>query len=62
MNSLRNSVRLMGHLGGDPEVREVNGGKKLAKFSIATNSAYKKEDGELVESTDWHHYVPHLGN
>ena len=41
MNALRNKVQLIGHLGMDPEVKALNGGKKLAKMSIATNETYK---------------------
>jgi single-strand DNA-binding protein len=57
MKSLRNSVRLVGHLGADPEVKEVSNGKKLAKFSLATNETYKKTTGEQVTETQWHHLV-----
>ena len=57
MKSLRNSVRLMGNLGSDPEVRETNNGKKLAKFSLATNETYRKQDGEQVTETQWHNLV-----
>ena len=54
MNSLRNSVRLIGNLGGNPEVKELPSGKKLAKVSIATNEKYKDSDGNLVTETQWH--------
>ena len=57
MKSLRNSVRLMGHLGQDPEVREIANGKKLAKFSLATNDYYKNSDGDQVTETQWHNIV-----
>ena len=29
----RNSVQLMGNLGKDPEVREVKGGRKVARLN-----------------------------
>jgi single-strand DNA-binding protein len=51
----------MGHLGTDPEVKEVGEGKKLARFSLATNSSYRRHDGEQVTETQWHYYVAHLG-
>ena len=35
MKSLRNSVTLIGHLGGDPEVKSYSD-RKRASFSIAT--------------------------
>lgn len=57
MNNLRNNVRLIGNLGTDPELRELKGGKKLAKFSLATNEIYTNEKGEKVKETQWHHIV-----
>ncbi|MCB9261290.1 MAG: single-stranded DNA-binding protein [Flavobacteriales bacterium] len=54
MNTLRNSVRLTGHLGANPEVKEVAGGKKIARFTLATNETYRKQDGEKVTETTWH--------
>ena len=47
----------MGHLGTDPEVKEVGEGKKLARFSLATNSSYRRPDGEQVTETHWHNLI-----
>ncbi|MGO2102901.1 MULTISPECIES: single-stranded DNA-binding protein [Psychroflexus] len=57
MSTLKNSVQLMGHLGKDPEVLNLDSGKKLVKFSLATNDNYTKKDGEKVTTTDWHQVV-----
>ena len=57
MNNLNNNVRLIGRLGMDPEVKELNSGKKLAKFSIATSDTYKDEEGKRVSDTQWHNLV-----
>jgi single-strand DNA-binding protein len=57
MNNLRNSVRLIGNLGQNPDVKELTGGKKLAKFSIATSETYKDEKGEKVTETQWHNLI-----
>ncbi|QLE00762.1 single-stranded DNA-binding protein [Galbibacter sp. BG1] len=57
MNSLRNSVKLLGNLGNDPEIINLESGKKLAKFSIATNESYKNQAGEIVKDTQWHNIV-----
>jgi len=57
MNTLRNNVQLIGHLGQKPEITTLDSGKKLAKFSIATNDSYKNAKGEKVENTDWHNIV-----
>jgi single-strand DNA-binding protein len=57
MSNLRNSVRLVGHLGNEPEIKTTANNKKLAKVSIATNSAYKNDKGEKIEETQWHNLV-----
>ncbi len=57
MSNLRNSVRLIGFLGGAPELKEISKTKKLAKVSVATNESYKNEKGEKVEETQWHNLV-----
>ena len=57
MNTLRNRVQLIGNLGNDPEIISLDSGKKLAKFSIATNESYKNQEGERVTDTQWHNVV-----
>src|SRR6201996_1818565 len=57
MNSLRNSVRLVGNLGMDPEVKTFDTNKKMVKLSLATNESYKNDKGEKVTETQWHNLV-----
>ena len=57
MNTLRNKVQLIGNLGNDPEIINLDSGTKLAKFSIATNESYKNAQGEKVVDTQWHNVV-----
>ena len=57
MNTLRNKVQLIGHLGQDPEIVNMESGRTLAKFSLATNESYKNAKGEKVEQTNWHNIV-----
>jgi single-strand DNA-binding protein len=57
MNAMRNRVQLIGHVGNDPEIKNLDGGKKVANFTIATNDSYKNEKGEKVEQTEWHKVV-----
>ena len=57
MNALRNKVQLIGNLGNNPEVITLDSGKKLAKFSIATNETYKNGQGEKITDTQWHNVV-----
>jgi single-strand DNA-binding protein len=56
MNSLRNRVQLIGRLGDDPEIRNLEKGNKMAKFALATNDTYYK-DGQKTEETQWHNLV-----
>jgi single-strand DNA-binding protein len=57
MSNMRNHVQLIGHLGADPEIKEFNEGKKLARISMATNESYRKQSGERVNDTQWHNVV-----
>lgn len=57
MNSLKNRVQLIGRLGADPETKSLDGNKKLAKFSLATNETYKNAKGEKITETQWHNVV-----
>jgi len=50
-------VILIGNLGKDPEIRSLEGGVKVANFSLATSETYKGKNGEKVESTEWHNIV-----
>ncbi|HAN65543.1 MAG TPA: single-stranded DNA-binding protein [Chitinophagaceae bacterium] len=57
MNALRNKVQLIGHLGNAPEVKNTDSGKKLARFSVATDEIYRTSSGEKVKETQWHNLV-----
>lgn len=57
MYALKNKVQLIGNLGNAPEVKNTESGKKLARFSIATNESYRNADGEKVTETTWHNLV-----
>ena len=52
-----NKVILIGNLGKDPEVRHLESGVAVAKFSIATTETYKSKDGNKVDHTEWHNIV-----
>ncbi len=57
MYALKNKVQLIGNLGNNPEVKNTETGKKLARFSIATNEVYRNAKGEKVTETQWHNLV-----
>lgn len=52
-----NRVTLIGRLGKDPEVRRLESGAAVAKFSLATSESYKDKDGNKVDTTEWHNIV-----
>jgi single-strand DNA-binding protein len=54
MNTLRNRVQLIGNLGATPEIKNLEGGKKMAKLVIATSETFKNQKGEKVTETTWH--------
>ncbi|MEO6313784.1 MAG: single-stranded DNA-binding protein [Chitinophagaceae bacterium] len=57
MYALKNKVQLIGHVGNQPDVRTTESGKKLARFSVATNEVYRNAQGEKVTETQWHTLV-----
>ncbi len=52
-----NKVMLIGRLGRDPEVRRLESGAAVAKFSMATDESYKDKEGNKVTQTEWHNVV-----
>jgi single-strand DNA-binding protein len=57
MYAIKNKVQLIGNLGTAPEIRTTEAGKKLARFSMATNESYRNAKGEKVTETQWHNVV-----
>jgi single-strand DNA-binding protein len=56
-----NKVTLIGNLGKDPEIRRLENGTPVAKFTIATNENYKDANGEWQKQTEWHDVVAWRG-
>lgn len=54
-------VVLIGNLGKDPEIRHLEGGIAVAKFSVATNESYKDQSGEWQQNTEWINVVAWRG-
>jgi len=53
-----NKVTLIGNLGRDVEVRRLENGTAVAKFSVATNESYKdNKTGEWKKQTEWHDVI-----
>ena len=53
-----NKVLLIGRLGNDPEIKQMQNGKSVARLSVATSESWKdKSTGERKEKTEWHRVV-----
>jgi single-strand DNA-binding protein len=53
-----NKVILVGRLGKDPEVRNLENGATVANFTMATSETYRdKTTNERKEITEWHNIV-----
>lgn len=50
-----NKVIIIGNLGGDPEVKPMNNGSKVATLSVATSETWRdRNTGERKEKVEWH--------
>ena len=56
MSGSLNKVMLIGNIGKEPEIRDLNNnGGKVANLRIATSESWKdKQSGERKEKTEWH--------
>lgn len=52
-----NKVLLIGNLTRDPLLKTTPNGASICTFSVATNTNYKKPNGEVVELTEFHNIV-----
>ncbi|WP_082433282.1 single-stranded DNA-binding protein [Flagellimonas eckloniae] len=57
MSTLRNKVQLIGNVGNEPKITNLESGNKVVRFSMATNEYYRNAQGEKVQSTQWHYVV-----
>lgn len=57
MKNLMNSVRLIGNVGKEPQIKDFGNGKKVATVSLATSEKRKDASGKYIEHTDWHNLV-----
>lgn len=57
MTTLRNRVQLVGNLGMNPEIVNLESGKKIAKFTLATNESFSDGKGKTTTNTQWHNII-----
>lgn len=55
-----NKVILLGYVGKEPEIKTLDNGTKIARFSLATTETVKR-DGQKHEYTEWHTIVAWRG-
>ncbi len=55
--NIKNHVQLVGRLGANPEVKVLENGNKLARFTIAVSETRKTKTGEKVTDVQWHPVV-----
>ena len=56
---LKNKVQFIGNVRNAVEIKNTESGKKLARFSIATNESYRNTKGNKVTETTWHNLAKH---
>jgi len=56
-----NKVIVLGHAGGDAEVKYTSGGKLAANFSVAVNESFKNSNGDNVDRVEWFRCVARNG-
>ncbi|MEP5338731.1 MAG: single-stranded DNA-binding protein [Algibacter sp.] len=57
MSTIKNHVQLIGNVGQEPTITNLESGKKVARLSLATNENYKDSKGEKQTDTNWHTIV-----
>jgi len=55
--NLRNKVQLIGNIGNDPKITNLENNSKVVRFSLATNDYYYNAQGEKIQVTQWHQIV-----
>lgn len=57
MSTLKNKVQLIGNVGQEPTITNLESGKKVVRLSLATNENYKNSNGEKQKDINWHNIV-----
>ena len=57
MKMLKNKVLLIGNVGDTPMSHTFESGKKVTRFTLATNETYRNANGEKVQGSQWHNLV-----
>ncbi len=52
-----NEIRILGYLGGQPEIKYTSTGTEVCTISVATTSRWNDQRGDAQERTEWHTVV-----
>ncbi len=52
-----NQLTIVGYVGKNAETKYVTNGTPVVKFSVATKKAWKDEQGEWKDRTQWHNVI-----
>lgn len=52
-----NKAILVGRVGVNPELKNLDAGNKVTNFTMATSEYYKDKSGNKQEKTEWHNVV-----
>lgn len=54
MTTIRNHITLIGNMGTNAEITNFENGKKIARFSLATDKSFRANNGHTKNITEWH--------
>ncbi len=54
MATLRNHITLVGNIGNQAQITKFENGKSVARFSLATQSKQRKNNGQYQDIVEWH--------
>lgn len=52
-----NTVKLIGNIGNEPEVKAIGNDKFVVNLSVATNEDYTDSKGQPARKTTWHRVI-----
>ncbi len=52
-----NQLTIVGYVGKNAETKDLANGTPVVKFSVATKKAWKDEQGEWKDRTQWHNVI-----
>ncbi len=52
-----NQAIIIGYVTRDPELRELDDGRKVAAFGVASHRIYRNEEGQRIDQTEFHECV-----